>query len=207
QCVDELILCKDKMFLRELSTICLKPLRIAFDHIGLKKPYEQAIRYAKEFGLTELSNYMLYNFPDPPADLCERMRLNVALNDELKIRIWSFPMRFQPTDLPNRSHIGERWSRYQLRSMQLILQATHGVVSGAPMFFKRAFGDSYLDFENILLRPHHLFFNRDWYEHLGGKAEFEEFTSAFMRLSSSERLELLELLSSVEPREISGLSK
>jgi hypothetical protein len=207
QGVDARILCKDKMFLRELSTICLKPLRIAFDHLGLKKPYEQAIRFAHEFGLTELSNYMLYNFHDSPADLFERMRLNVSLNEELGIRIWSFPMRFQPTDLPSRSHVGEKWSRYQLRSMQLILQATHGVVSGAPVFFKRAFGDSYQDFENILLRPHHFIFNRDWYEHLTGKAEFEEFTSAFKQLSASDKLELIDLLSSVEPRQINGLPK
>ena len=54
-------------------------------------------------------------------------------NEELGIRIWSFPMRFQPTDLPDRSHVGKKWTRYQLRSMQLILQATHGVVSGAPV--------------------------------------------------------------------------
>ena len=207
QGVDARILCKDKMFLRELATICLKPLRIAFDHIGLQKPYEQAIRFAHEFGLTELSNYMLYNFHDSPADLFERMRLNVALNEELGIRIWSFPMRFQPTDLPSRSHIGEKWSRYQLRSMQLILQATHGVVSGAPVFFKRAFGDSYEDFENILLRPHHFIFNRDWYERLSGKAEFEEFSSAFRQLPASDKRELLTLLSSVEPREISRLPK
>jgi hypothetical protein len=207
QGVDARILCKDKMFLRELSTICLKPLRIAFDHIGLKKPYEQAIRYAHEFGLRELCNYMLYNFHDSPADLFERMRLNVALNEELGIRIWSFPMRFQPTDLPSRSHIGEKWSRYQLRSMQLVLQATHGVVSGAPVFFKRAFGDSYADFESILLRPHHFIFNRDWYEHLGGKAEFEEFTSRFRQLTASDKSELLALLSSVEPRDISRLPK
>lgn len=207
QGVDARILCKDKVFLRELSTICLKPLRIAFDHIGLKKPYEQAIRFAHEFGLTELSNYMLYNFHDTPADLFERMRLNVALNEELNIRIWSFPMRFQPTDLPNRSHIGEKWSKYQLRSMQLVLQATHGVVSGAPVFFKRAFGDSYREFENILLRPHHYIFNRDWFEHLAGKAEFEEFTRAFGQLSVSDKAELLQLLSSVEPREICRLPK
>jgi len=207
QGVDARILCKDKMFLRELATICLKPLRIAFDHIGLQKPYEQAIRFAHEFGLTELSNYMLYNFHDSPADLFERMRLNVALNEELGIRIWSFPMRFQPTDLPSRSHIGEKWSRYQLRSMQLILQATHGVVSGAPVFFKRAFGDSYEDFENILLRPHHFIFNRDWYEHLSGKAEFEEFSSAFRQLAAPDKRELLTLLSAVEPREISRLPK
>jgi hypothetical protein len=205
QGVDARILCKERMFLRELSTICLKPLRIAFDHIGLKKPYEQAIRFAHEFGLTELSNYMLYNFHDSPADLFERMRMNVALNEELAIRIWSFPMRFQPTDLPNRSFIGERWSRYQLRSMQLILQATHGVVSGAPTFFKRAFGESYSEFEDILLRPHHFIFNREWYEHLGGKGEFDEFRSEFCRLSESDRLELTALLSSVGPKEFAFL--
>ena len=205
QGVDARILCKDRMFLRELSTICLRPLRIAFDHIGLKKPYEQAIRFAHEFGLTELSNYMLYNFHDSPADLFERMRLNVALNEELGIRIWSFPMRFQPTDLPNRSHVGEKWSRYQLRSMQLILQATHGVVSGAPVFFKRAFGDSYEDFEFILLRPHHYIFNRDWYERWAGKAEFDEFGRAFAALSPGEKTALVELLSSVEPREFHRL--
>jgi hypothetical protein len=108
QGVDARILCKDRMFLRELSTICIKPLRIAFDHLGVRKPYEQAIRFAHEFGLNELSNYMLYNFHDSPADLFERMRLNVSLNEELGIRIFSFPMRFQPTDLPDRSHVGEK---------------------------------------------------------------------------------------------------
>ena len=138
------------MFLRELSTICLKPLRIAFDHWGLRKPYEQAIRYAHEFGLHELSNYMLYNFHDTPADLYQRMSLNVQLNEELNIRIWSFPMRYQPTDLPDRSHIGEKWTRYQLRSLQTILQATHGVVSGEPQFFKRAFGPAQAEFEDLL---------------------------------------------------------
>ena len=96
QGVDARILCKDPVFLRELSTICIKPLRIAFDHLGLKKPYEQSIRYAHEFGLAELSNYMLYNFHDSPADLYERMRMNVHLNEELRIRILSFPMLRSP---------------------------------------------------------------------------------------------------------------
>jgi len=207
QGVDARILCKDKMYLRELSTICLKPLRIAFDHIGLKRPYEQAIRFAKEFGLIELSNYMLYNFHDSPGDLFERMRLNVALNEDLNIRIWSFPMRYQPTDLPHRTYVGEKWSRYQLRSMQLILQATHGVVSGAPVFFKRAFGDRYEDFEDILLRPHHFIFNRDWYEQRAGKPEFEEFRHKFRLLSSAEKGELLCLLSEVDPRHFIHLPK
>jgi hypothetical protein len=206
QGVDARILCKEEVFLRELSSVCIKPLRIAFDHLGVKKQYETSIRMACHFGLTELSNYMLYNFHDTPADLYERMVLNVKLNVELGIRIWSFPMRFQPTDLPDRSHIGKHWSRYQLRSLQLILQATHGVVSGAPLFFRRAFGHSADDFEALLLRPQHYIFNRGWYDRLGGHAEFEEYLRAFEKLSQSQRAELLQLLSSCDPRNIKNLS-
>ena len=180
QGVDARILCKDRMYLRELATICLKPLRIAFDHLGLKKPYEQAVRFAAEFGLSELSNYMLYNFHDGPSDLFERMRLNVTLNEELGVRVWSFPMRYQPTDRPDRGHVGENWSRYQLRSMQTILQATHGIVSGEPQFFKRAFGNTFQDYQRILLMPHDYIFNRDWYERFDGRPEFDEYQAAFV---------------------------
>jgi hypothetical protein len=209
QGVDARILCKDPMYLRELATICLKPLRIAFDHLGVKKPYEQAVRYAHEFGLTELSNYMLYNFHDGPADLFERMRLNVTLNEELGVRIWSFPMRYQPTDRPDRGHVGERWSRYQLRSMQIILQATHGVVSGEPQFFKRAFGNTQAEFEDILAMPHDFIFNREWYERLDGRAEYDEYLVAYSRLDAEDRSELIRLLSSCDPRyfgELAGLA-
>jgi radical SAM superfamily enzyme YgiQ (UPF0313 family) len=41
QGVDARILCKDPVFLRELSTICIQPLRIAFDHIGLRRLTKQ----------------------------------------------------------------------------------------------------------------------------------------------------------------------
>ncbi len=207
QGVDARILCKDPMYLRELATICLKPLRIAFDHLGVKKPYEQAVRYAAEYGLTELSNYMLYNFHDNPADLFERMRLNVALNEELGVRIWSFPMRFQPTDRPDRGHIGSKWTRYQLRSMQIILQATHGIVSGEPTFFKRAFGDTYEDYERILALPHDFIFNRDWYERFDPDERLAAYRAEFDRLDGYERRDLIELLSSCDPREFAGLAE
>jgi hypothetical protein len=201
QGVDARILCKDPMYLRELATICLSPLRIAFDHLGLRKPYTQAIRYAHEVGLSDLSNYMLYNFHDSPADLFERMRLNVTLNEELGIRIFSFPMRFQPTDRPDRGHVGEKWNRHFLRSMQVVLQATGGIVSGSPDFFKRAFGDTYEEFENILIRPHRMIFNRVFYEEGTGRPEFEQYQSDFARLTSSQRTELLGLLALGEPAE------
>ncbi|WP_085035857.1 radical SAM protein [Ensifer aridi] len=206
QGVDARILCKDPMYLRELATICLKPLRIAFDHLGVKKPYEQAVRYAADYGLTELSNYMLYNFHDGPEDLFERMRLNVTLNEELGIRIWSFPMRYQPTNRPDRGHIGEKWSRYQLRSMQIILQATHGIVSGAPEFFKRAFGDTFDEYSRILMMPHDFIFNRNWYERYDPDQKLYEYQAEFAQLDDYERAELLELLSSRDPREFVSLS-
>lgn len=206
QGVDARILCKDPMYLRELATICLKPLRIAFDHLGLKEPYEKAVRYAHEFGLTELSNYMLYNFHDSPTDLFERMRLNVTLNEELGVRIWSFPMRFQPTDRPDRGHVGKKWTRYQLRSMQIILQATHGIVSGAPEFFKRAFGDTAAEFETILLHPHDYTFNREWYERHDAAQELHEYREILMKLSPEERRELVELLSLRDPHQFQSLA-
>ena len=191
QGVDARILCKDPMYLQQLARIALKPLRIAFDHLGVKKPYTQAIRFAAEAGITELSNYMLYNFHDGPDDLFERMRLNVALNEELNVRIFSFPMRYQPVNRPDRGHIGKKWNSYYLRSMQVILQATHGVVSGAPDFFRVAFGDTFAEFENILFRPHQFIFNRYWYEQFDGKAEFDAFQSTMSTLSPDELTELI----------------
>src|SRR5262249_54106735 len=193
--------CKDRMYLRELSSICLSPLRIAFDHLGLKAPYETAIRFAHEFGLNDLSNYMLYNFHDSPADLFERMHLNVRLNEELSIRIYSFPMRYQPTDLPVRSHVGPKWNRYYLRSVQLVLQATHGVVSGEPEFYKAAFGGTHEGFEEILSRPHHMIFNRQWYERYEGRGVLDDYRGQLHRLSPSERCELIAFLSARNPAE------
>lgn len=194
QGVDARILCKDPMYLRELAKIAIKPLRIAFDHLGVKKPYEKSIRYSADAGLRDLSNYMLYNFHDTPEDLFERMRLNVKLNEELDIRIFSFPMRYQPVTRPNRGHIGPNWNSYYLRSMQTILQATHGIVSGAPKFFRAAFGDTYSDFHEIISRPHHYIFNRYWYEQYDGKIELEDFQNQKRQLSSSEQDELTAFL-------------
>jgi hypothetical protein len=207
QGMDARILSEDRACLRELATICIKPLRIAFDDLSFREPYEAAIRYANEVGLTELSNYLLYNYNESPADLYERMVLNVALNEELDIRIWSFPMRYQPTNLADRSHVGKHWTRYQLRSLQLILQATHGVVSGNPSFFNRAFGSDDSAFKELLLRPHHFIFNREWFESSEGKPVFEEYRAAMRRLSQADRVELLSLLSSCDPREFRLLPK
>jgi len=197
QGVDARELARNGNLMKQIARICISPLRIAFDNLNLRKPYEKSIRMAADNGLSNLSNYMLYNHVDDPRDLFERMRLNVSLNEELGIRIFSFPMRYQPVDLTDRSHVGKNWTRYQLRSMQVILQATHGIVSGAPEFFREAFGDTADEFESLLLRPHHMIFNRMWYQEGAGRAEFEEYRKAAMRLPDSGRQRLLALLSEV----------
>jgi len=127
------------------------------------------------------------------------MQLNVKLNEELGIRIYSFPMRYQPTDRPDRGFVGEKWSKYSLRSMQVILQATHGIVSGSPDFFYRAFGKSSEDFKELLTRPQHFIFYREWYEKDGGKSEFEDYQIQMKRLSNSEKEELNCELSKTTP--------
>lgn len=194
QGVDARILAKSEMFLREMSTICISPLRIAFDHIGVRKVYEKSIRMASDNQITSLSNYMLYNFMDTPTDLYQRMRLNIDLNEELGIRIWSFPMRYQPVTLKDRSHVGKKWNRYYLRSFQIMLQATKGVVSGSPPFFLRAYGENEEEFEKLLRLPHAFIFHRKYFEQGEGRAQREEYESLRRTLSDSQEKELVHLL-------------
>jgi hypothetical protein len=207
QGVDARILCKGKSFMDELASICISPLRIAFDHVGLKKQYEKSIRFAAKNKLWNLSNYMLYNFHDSPADLYERMRINIELNIELGTKIYSFPMRYQPTDRKNRGHVGEKWTKYQLRSFQIILQATHGVVSGKAEFFKVAFGANASAFEELLLRPHHYIFHRHWYERYAGKEEFTAFKEKFDDLSDIDLQELKDLIKDFIPSKFNEILK
>jgi hypothetical protein len=79
------------------------------------------------------------------------------------------------------------------------------VVSGAPKFFKRAFGETEAIFHDLLLWPHKFIFNRDYYEKMEGRPEFDEFTGKFSRLSEIDRAELLWLLSSTGPKDFKDL--
>ena len=195
QGVDARILSKTPMYLKEMSTICIDPLRIAFDHVGMRRVYQRSVEMAADYGLTSLSNYMLYNFMDTPDDLYQRMIINIELNERLGVRIWSFPMRYLPVTMKDRSHVGKNWNRYFLRSFQIMLQATHGVVSGSDEFFKRAFGGSYKEFERLLALPHAFIFQRDFYENGDGRPVLDEYLALQRRLSPAQQTELLALLS------------
>lgn len=204
QGVDARLLSKNPSLLKDLSTISISPLRIAFDHLGLRKPYEKAIREAAMHGITSLSNYMLYNFYDTPQDLYQRLVLNINLNEELGIRIWSFPMRYQPVTLKDRSFVGNRWNRYYLRSFQVMLQATRGVVSGNPEFFFFAFGSSVENFMQLLILPHEFIFKRNHYFLSEGQPILDEYNVALKKLTENQKHHLITLLSLIHDPKAAG---
>ena len=198
QGVDARILAKSPMYLKEMSKICISPLRIAFDHMGVRKPYEKSVHMAADNRITSLSNYMLYNFMDTPEDLYERMLVNIHLNEERGIRIWSFPMRYQPVQLKDRSHVGKNWNRYFLRSFQIMLQATRGIVSGNPEFFRRAYGRDQSEFLYLLSFPHAFIFHRNYFEYEEGQGQRNEYEALRRRLSESQEREFIQLLNGPE---------
>lgn len=159
QGVDARLLDEDKM--RLLSEIALKPLRIAFDSIRLERLYVEKVRLAHKCGIRQLSNYILFNFDDTPEDLYARLRINIGLNEELGLSIFSFPMKYVPLDAKDRKHIGPNWTQKQLRGIQCILHATHGVVGPKRAFFERAFGRDEKEFRYIIQQPEESIFHRE----------------------------------------------
>lgn len=159
QGVDARLLDEDKMEL--LSQLALKPLRIAFDSIKFERLYIEKVRLAHKYGIRHLSNYILFNFDDCPEDFYERLRINIELNEELGLSIFSFPMRYIPLDAKDRKHIGPNWTERQLRGIQCVLHATHGVVGPRRPFFEKAFGKDVGEFKHIIEQPEEAIFHRE----------------------------------------------
>lgn len=147
--------------MKKMSEIPIRPLRIAFDYIGLKKQYVSSVRLAAKYGIKELSNYILYNFQDKPEDLYERLRINIELCKELDIEIFSFPMKYIPLfgeDAKHREFTGKHWNKKYIRAIQSILNVTKGIVAPShkkekTSFFEEAFGKDLNEFFEILYMP------------------------------------------------------
>ena len=166
QGVDARLVTNKKM--KKLAEINIRPLRIAFDHYSMKDKYESAIRIAAKNGITDLSNYLLYNFNDKPEDLYYRMKLNIDLCEDLGVAIYSFPMKYHPIDDPeyfdNREYIGKHWNRKFIRSVQAVLNATKGKIGRGKSFFEEAFGKDIEGFHKILWMPEALIIHRFKYK-------------------------------------------
>ena len=170
----------DASKMQKISEIAIRPLRIAFDYWSMREKYEISVRTAAEYGIKDLSNYLLYNFKDHPDELYERMRLNIELCEELGVTIYSFPMKYHPIDDPayfrNRDYIGKPyWNRKFIRAIQAVLNSTHGKIGRGKTFFEAAFGKDIEDFHRILWMPEALIIQRYKYdkqkrnEYFGGR--------------------------------------
>ena len=149
----------------QLARLAIRPLRIAFDDIKLKDKYCAAVRTAHKHGIKEISNYILFNYKDKPEDLYERLRINIELNRELGIQIFSFPMKYSPIDRTDRDFIGANWTKKSIRAISAILQVTKGVVAAGSDFFYKAFGSSLDEYFELLAMPRELIMFR---YHFGG---------------------------------------
>lgn len=156
QGLDSRLLTDEKMAL--LSEIAIRPMRIAFDDIRLRDLYEQKVRLAAKYNFKHLSNYILYNFNDHPDDFYDRLKINVDLNEELGLQIFSFPMRYVDLRCKNRlattpGNIGKHWNAKYLRAIQCVLVRTRGLVGTKRDYFLKAFGNDHEEFHKILLMP------------------------------------------------------
>lgn len=179
--------------LKLLSQVALNPLRIAFDHIKDRETYCNSIKLAAKHGIKNLSNYILYNYDDTPEDLWERLRINIQLNSDLDLKIYSFPMKYLPLDAKDRSYIDEpRWNWQFVRGVQRILNVLKGTVMITEDFFYRAFGNDKDEFLEILHMPERILL----YRGREPKSIEIEWQGKFRALAKGERAELLRILCS-----------
>lgn len=172
----------------QLARLAIRPLRIAFDDIKLKDIYCSAVRTAHRHGIKEISNYILFNYKDKPEDLYERLRINIELNKELGIKIFSFPMKYSPIDRTDRSFIGINWTKKSIRAISAILQVTKGVVAAGSGFFYKAFGHSLDEYFEILAMPRELIMFRNHFERNGIT---EQWQKLYRSMSQEQKKELM----------------
>ncbi|MFN0215112.1 MAG: hypothetical protein ACKVT2_12725 [Saprospiraceae bacterium] len=193
--------------MQKMSEIPIRPLRIAFDYIGLKKQYVAAIELAAKYGIEEMSNYILYNFKDKPEDFYNRLEVNVELCERLGVHIYSFPMKYIPLfkeEAKDRNFIGDHWNRKYIRAIQSVLNVTKGIVAPGRSFFQKAFGKNLNEFREILLMPETFIIYRYFFEFIGKTHEWREALNA---LNAGERLEAESLILSNNFTAIEDLTK
>ena len=190
QGLDASFITEEKMKL--LAELNIKPMRIAFDRIGEKEEYINAVEIAKKYGVKSFSNYMLYNFMDSPKELYERLMVNIEFNEkwrkgsESRANIYSYPMRYAPidsTDSPtaisqengvgipqkaNESSVGSYngvfWTKRFIRNIEIMKGVAHGSISPTPSLARRTIGETYNEFLANLYMPEELLRNRNVYE-------------------------------------------
>lgn len=194
QGLDARLITDDKMKL--LSQLPLRPFRLAYDNIGMTDTYVKAFRMAYKWGVRYFSNYMLYNFEDTPDDLWQRAYTNIKLYNEFDdIQAFSFPMKYAPIDMTDRSYVGVHWNKKYLSAMNIVLNVTKGVIAKEEDFFLRAYGNNPEEFREILSMPNEFIKFRDFFEKNGLIGAWK---NCFRNLDVAEKEALLQKLSGDE---------
>lgn len=172
----------------KLSEIAIRPLRIAFDDWQKHDIYQQAIELAAKHKITNLSNYLLYNFKDEPIELYRRLKLNIDLCETLGVNIYSFPMKYHPIMdtkyFQNREYTGIHWNRKFIRAIQAVLNATKGKIGRGKSFFEKAFGANEDEFYKILYMPEAFIIYRFYFE---GTGQTESWWNEYKALSPQNK--------------------
>lgn len=190
QGMDARQLTEEKM--KILSRIPIEPFRLAFDNIKYENIYVNGIKLAARHGVKSFSNYILYNCDDKPEDLWKRLEINVNLSKELKVKIFSFPMKYAPINRKDRSFIGRYWNKQYLKNVYAILNVTKGIVADGEDFFYKAFGKNTHEFYIILSMPKEFVTYRKYFEENGMAMEWRE---KYEELTAEEKDELVCVLS------------
>lgn len=193
-------------YMKLMSEIPIKPLRIAFDYIGIKDKYIKAVELAAKYEIGELSNYILYNFTDKPEDLYERLRINIHLAAELNIEIFSFPMKYIPLfgeEAKHRDYVGKHWNSKFIRAIQAILNVTKGIVASGEDFFYKAFGANMEEYFEILYMPRDYIMYRSAFE----EAKLtEKWQTTWYSLSPSQLAEAKKIIEENDFKNLSNRS-
>jgi hypothetical protein len=144
---------------------------------------------AHKYGLTEFSNYMLYNWKDTPKDLYDRIKINIELNEKMQKdktkrgAIYSYPMRYAPIDEKRGEAANRRrdyvtsvpiestnwsqdpaWTKRFVRNIEIMKGAANGAISPTPTLARRTVGDTFEEFIQNLYMPEELLRNRNKHE-------------------------------------------
>jgi len=183
----------NKQNIKMLSTIPIRPFRLACDSIADIGRFNRATRLAMDSNIRHFSNYILYNWKDRPGDLWIRLNNAVSLYGEngTNVGAFSFPMKYTPVNQKDRSYVGEFWNRKYLSAVNIITNVTRGVVAKERDFFIEAFGRNTEEFLEILTMPDEFIRYRFFFRRIG---LLDYWMSLFRGLSVRDREQLLAML-------------
>lgn len=120
-------------------------------------------------------------------DFCEK-------HPEIK-SLFSFPMKYASIEHTDRSYIGARWNKKYLKSINVILNVTSGVVAKEKDFFFRAFGRNVDEYLEILTMPDDYIRYREYFDKSG---LIQCWSKEYHKLTVELQAELIDILSTVK---------